>query len=350
MSVGTSSGVGPEATPLTLRLVRHEPDRADPAAMTLAEFFRSYAQRNFLAARQAKPRNVEQYRESMRLWQQYTGDPPLPAIDQEQLTAFSLALQQRTWRGKAIDNRTVNKHLKSVQTVLRLAGPRGERNRLGCGLLAEVPYAALLPESRRRPKPPALLAEVEAAWDVMGEAVEPRVHGIRAGQWGRALWLVLWNTGLRIDAALRAEWRMVEDRWLVVPAGCGKTRHESWIWLNEPALRALQLIRTASPKLFSWPWDPRHWHKFRRTLFAIEGHPERSTWKTHALRRALATYLARHNPAVADLMLGHSGRSILLDHYVDPSIVADLMGRREQPRQAAEWLGRQSGQRQLTLF
>ncbi|MFO7877961.1 MAG: hypothetical protein R6U55_15400, partial [Desulfovermiculus sp.] len=135
-----------------------------------------------------------------------------------------------------------------------------------------------------------------------------------------------------------------------VPAGCGKTRHESWIWLNDPALQTLQLIRTRHERLFSWPWTTRHWHQFRRGLFALDEHPERRGWQTHALRRALATYLARHNPAVAGLMLGHSGGSILLDHYVDPSIVEDLMARREQPSQAAEWLGRQRTERQLTLF
>jgi len=214
-----------------------------------------------------------------------------------------------------------------------------------------VPYAALLPESRRRPRRGLTLAEVEAIWEAFDGAVEPRIRGMRAGRWSCALLLFLHNTGLRIDAALRATWSMLDDRWLVVPPPLGKTKHESWIWLNEPAMRTIQTIRTRDERIFSWPWTTRHWHTFRRRLLEQRARPDRRHWQTYGLRRTLATYLAKRNPAVAALMLGHSGGSVLLDHYVDPSIVSELMAEYPQPRQAEAWLyGAAAPDRQLTLF
>jgi IS66 C-terminal element len=74
----------------------HRPAAADTthgelsAAMTLAEFVAVYYEPVHLVMRDARPRQVEEVRQTVKCWVRFTGDPPLAAVSVYHARLWSL--------------------------------------------------------------------------------------------------------------------------------------------------------------------------------------------------------------------------------------------------------------------
>lgn len=301
-------------------------------SQTLGGFYTDFARPCVLVAGGAAPANLAQYDESLRLWQHYTGDPPLPEIDDFACAAFVEALSARVWRGRRVKPATVRKHCVAVGAILKLAGPRSPQNPAGQGLIDQVPY---LPRPRAEEDFPARdlsLEEIEQWLAGCQAATGPKIPGVEPAAWWRALVLWSYNTGLRIGTTLAARWGWIEGDWLIVPAAADKRRRGRKLWLNRPALEAAARIRRGD-LVFGWTYRLQSFHQIRRCLVAAIDAERSERFRMHNLRRSLLTFLAAQNPAVARLQAGHSlSRDVLLRHYTDPAIVAELMARVPQPR------------------
>ena len=108
------------------------------APPTLGEFFEQYLLP--YCPPKTGERNVDQYRESLKLWADLTGNPSLDRINAMTTARFVTLLAQRTNRkGEPISDKTVRKHCVCIQFCLDRAGPPSRRWALNAGLIHEPP-------------------------------------------------------------------------------------------------------------------------------------------------------------------------------------------------------------------
>jgi len=307
---------------------------------TLGQFFESFIRPHCFEAAGLSPLTIESYAWSIALWCQLTGDPPLHEIDQATCSAFTRRLRERTNRdGKPISSRTINLHVKNLRKCFRLAGPASEaRNPLGQDLIDRVPYLQTVRNGRIPARPGLTIVELESWWDTVATARTPIIPGIRPADWWRAWLLFAYNTAFRIKATLKLQWSMIDGEWIDAPAAIMKLGAAGRFYLNTTARRALEKIRTASDRVLSWPYRVEQFHRSRRLVLDQDNHADRRKWTAHALRRTVLSWLAERNLAAAVLTAGHTGKNVLVTHYVSPRIVIPWLEQLPQPRQAAEWL------------
>lgn len=312
---------------------RRMPDDLHPQ-MSLYEFWYMYVLPVVLDAGGAADLNICQYRESLRLWEEYTGGPALCDIDDYVCAEFVSAMKNREWRGKRVKSNTVRKHCIAVAKCLRLAGPRDYRTPAGQGLIRQVPYMPTPVDTADPPARDLSMEEIEAWLAACADARRPNLNGIDTAAWWTALILWSYNTGMRIGTTLTVTWSMFEDHWLVVPAAQMKGRRRGRkIWINQFARAAIETIRTDDDRLFSWSNLLASFHQVRRAAFEdlIAANPGR--FAMHNLRRSLLTWLSMHNHFVARLQAGHSlAGDVLARFYVNPAIVRELMEKVPQPK------------------
>jgi hypothetical protein len=234
-------------------------------SMKLSEFFDSYVLPCFLIPTRAAKRNIDQYRESVRLWVKKTGDPPLEKITQEVASAFLARLAGRLWNNQPIRTNTIRKHCTAIQKILDLAGPRTRRNRIAAGLIAADLVYLERPAKQHRPvRDDFSLDEISLIFAACSSALQTsNLYGIPAAEWWRALFIFLPNTGLRIGTAMTATWEMFDTHypgWLEIPPEAFKGGHQGgYFYVNSYARLALHQLRTfvsadqeISRRLFPW--------------------------------------------------------------------------------------------------
>jgi len=302
------------------------------AEMSLSAFYWVYVRPVCLEAHGAAPRTFDAYERTLGLWKRLTGDPPLAKIDQLTCAKFVAKLGERPGRKGNVSPNTIRKHCVQLQMVLDRAGPRTRDNRLGTGLIEEVPWL-----ERPKPRPKAAtdnftLEEISQWLAACEIATKPEVEGIPAPDWWRALVRFLYNTGLRIGTAMGLRWDMIEGDWIVIPPEIMKTHAGKRHPLNKSARAAIEAIRTPDPRIFPHPYKRvTQIHKIRADILAASDIPPARRFGFHGLRKALATHLAQKNPMIATMMLGHTMAKTTQDHYVNPGIAAAVMAKVPQP-------------------
>lgn len=312
---------------------------------TLSVFFSAWGRR-CLEDRGAAEQNVAQYAESVRIWAEATGDPSLKRIRRSTISAFRRHLESRPGlQAERLSPNTVLKHLVAIKAVLRWAGPRtgnngeaySKRGLFGADEDGDPRLAPNVPLPARTTKTPDPFSlEDIGHWLRACEAARaPRIRGVAAADWWRALILFSYNVGTRIETTLKITRAMIRGKWLVIPASAVKGhRADLKIWLNAFALRAAVAIQSSgNDRLFAWPHTRNYFAHVQAEIIRNSEIPEAERYGgTHRLRKALATWLTGHNPAVARMQLGHSlAGDVLLAHYANPQIVKRLMERVPQP-------------------
>lgn len=158
---------------------------------------------------------------------------------------------------------------------------------------------------------------------------------VRAYLWWLSLHSFLWDTGLRIGAALQVRFDQVDfDRSLVlIQAEQQKDHEDKWFRLHLDTITLLKAIRTHRDVIFAWPHSaPVLWHRYRRILLDA-GLPAGRRDKFHKMRRSTASWVKFAGGDAQDAM-GHSCPQTTAK-YLDPTIVgkvhpADLLFRPEQ--------------------
>lgn len=326
----------------TLRLF--VPGDAPPVpSLSLSQFYDAWVLPRYRLPRGASPQTITQDRETLRLWEAYTGDPPLVEITDATCESFVLALGARTTRpklpgqGRPLSPNTVRKHCTHLQLMLDLAGPRTRTHRKTACLIDEPPYLERPPARPKPPRDALTLCEISAWLAACRTTPRCRCTGsVPTGRWHRALILVAYNTGLRLGTLLKLRWEWIGAHypdWITVPPEAAKHAAGGDFYCNAAARAALWSIQATRPLVFPWLGveDSTTWlHASRRRIQAAAGLPPARRLGWHALRKALATWLAQRNPLVASKVLGHRG-GMTADHYVHPDVVRELLEQLPQP-------------------
>lgn len=289
---------------------------------TLSSFFEDY----YLPIRLggATEGTIYQYRNALRHWRLFTGDPPLKTITVKLLAKFRDALIASPGEipGETKSLRTVKGNLRHIQTLLDKAGPPGHRNRDAAGILETVPWIKppVVPEPAPRYIEDEMLIKVYAACDQM---TSPKDVGVLPAIWWRSLLGFVANTGLRIGTMRVLEWEDVDlaGRNLVIAGNKLKAKRAEVFPLNDTAMACLEAVKNGddSPKGLVFRGVRNEW-RFYNSLHVLQyeaGLPRSEHFGLHDLRKTWATKLWEHSPAAAQLALGHSDMSTTAKHYVN---------------------------------
>lgn len=307
-----------------------------PAAMTLWEFFDRRYRPDRLVGR--KPASIEQYRIALEhLRRAAGGDPPLAAFARppgqdgpagDELIA--LTMQRVLDRG---DSRaTANKVRAHLLAVWRYA--------CQLELVDRLPRVGKIREFRRSPRA-YLVGDVTRLLEA-AESEDWSIEGIPARYWWQALLLLLYDTGLRITAALSLEWAQYDADSLAIVVAAETQKHGSDQYLAVSRQTGDAIARTGGARrwLFPWPYDlgTASWPILGKHFARIAGRAgvklSRGK-KFHPFRASTASYLERQG-GNATLQLGHSTRQVTERSYLDPRIVkpprqVDLLPRPSLP-------------------
>ncbi len=326
-------GDAPPGPQLQLFAPDHEPDETVEltADVTLCEFFARWVAPVCLVT--AARRNLDQYRQTLKLWRACTGDPPLRKIDDYTCAAFLRALVDRQLAAN-----TIRKHCVCVQFCLDRAAPRGRHNRQGRNLIREAPYLEKPLLVRRDVADNFLLPEIAALLTACASLAAPRlIAGIDAADWWRGLFLTAYNTGLRIGTLLKLRWDWIHaddsGTWFVIPPEALKIRRGLRVPLNTAARRALEYVRDDRPAealVFAWPATQTWLHCRMQQLHALAKTATNRRLGFHAFRKACATELGRYHATAAGMLLGH-GANMTRDHYQNRVILAEALEQLPQP-------------------
>ncbi|HJT35465.1 MAG TPA: tyrosine-type recombinase/integrase [Pirellulales bacterium] len=335
-----------------LRLFTPPPDEpASPADtfsadLRLSEFYSLYVLP--ICLQQAKQRTLDQYRQSLDLWVDFTGDPPLRGIDDYTCALFLKQVRELPGRGQQqLADNTVRKHCVHLQFILDRAGPRSRHFRDAKAILTEVPVLQ---------KPSLVLREVTdnfsldeiSQWLAACDAAEAPERltplGCTPPQFWRSLLRFVYNIGFRVQTftAVRWDWIVSEPigktkTWLDVPPAALKKKRGRKFYLNESALAAIEPLRvldSVDGRILPWPHGDPYLQETRRAILAHTKLPRSRHLGFHGLRRALATELTRicgGNDCAAEMALGHSTRNVTRNHYLNRVVMAEAMDRLPQP-------------------
>lgn len=302
--------------------------------LTLSRFYQEWYVPNRLG--DAREKTKLAYNTSVQHWRLLAGDPPVKEITTATISRFRDCLLKM--RGKMrhlpMSPNSVRSYMRHLQTLLDKLGPPGQGNRDALDILTRVPWAKPPHGVDRIPKTITLQQISDCIMASVAMEV-PRIPGVKAPAWWRALLTVVWNTGLRIGTLLSMH--MDEIDWqqnrLVLAAARMKSRRPMIVHLNSWAMAALRSIRTDRELVFPWnPKDRRSLYRHFHTLQDAAGIPKNDQFGFHTIRKTVATMLYEVNPGAAQFALGHTTNDVTRRHYVDGGgLVARALDQLPQP-------------------
>lgn len=315
--------------------------------LTLDEFYERYVLPQVRVPTGASPLTIKQDRESLTLWGSIRGRPTLRQIEaQPELASGFAALvrQTRQWRGRPLAANTIIKHCGALQFILDRAGPRTRTVRTAAGLFAESP--PFFERPRKQDKPATdnyTLSEIERYLEACASAQESEYFGdCPPAIFHRALCLFLYNTGLRIGAAMQATLEMLDadPSWpgfMILPDAISKRGSGGRFFVNKFARAALDLVapyRGRSRLLFplqgGWTQTTQGWlHTLVRRIQQTARIYRRGR-SAHGWRKTLIDWVDAQNPRLAAFVGGHK-TDVTGGHYVNPQRIRELLQRLPQP-------------------
>jgi integrase len=167
-----------------------------------------------------------------------------------------------------------------------------------------------------------------------------RFAGVGAGLWWPALLLVLYDTGLRITAAMGIRFDEIDfkNKLLCVPPERMKNNAEQFFRLHDQTIEAI--IATLPPRrklVFPFPFQfKRSLYGRLRRILKRAGLPSTNLDLFHKIRRTTASHVSRLlGEQAAIRQLGHSDASCI-KRYVDQRFTNDHMAAQYLPRLAWE--------------
>lgn len=285
---------------------------------TLSEFFARWYCTVPARERNLKPKTLVAYKQSVSLWDQTTGRPPMDAACERTSPAtadFLAALREMDGRrGQMMSADTQRKHITHVEAVFRAAGPEG------CEILDRVPRFRKPERAERAPNGDYTLAEIERLLAACSEMHTP-CEGPPPQVFWRALVIFAVKTALRRETIYGVQWAMLQDGVLRIPGGLGITKRNKphALPLMPDVLAAIEPLRGYGERIFPWPASPEWLGKQMRRLTERAG-IERNEWSRagfHGFRKTLATQLDSLDDGAATIALHHSSSSTTRDYYVN---------------------------------
>lgn len=329
------------------------------AAWTLSRFFERWFLPVVLEAKEADEQTVLIYRDMLRWWRAFTGDPPLKQIDPFTVVTFLEQLRVATYRrGPAGKDRplaraTQAKLLRSLRAVLFRAGYSHDPKRQAMELVQQAPHV-VIPMVRSKPKACFSLEQAKAIIGAAKTMERPTVLGIETDAWWRVRIGLFFYTGLRIGTIRQLRWPMFGQRidgwWLTVPGEITKTGDSIDVAVHPLLAEALLAIRLPGREeelISPWPHDERWFLAIHARLQLAAGIPQEKVLSPHAWRRTHADQINRAGQRIgvklAQEALGHHNESTTTDSYTN------LLN--EQRRKLPQlWLPRPKDDGQKQLF
>ena len=317
------------------------PSKLSPE-MTLPEFFARYAWPDCLAPKGDSVRTRRDYEKSLDYWRVFTGNPALDQIDKRTCSRFvaELSSARHARTGETLAANTVHKHWVNLERLLRWSGPANRQNPEGAAVIDSPPWIKGPRKQKPSPRAGFALDEIQRWLEVLDTTAKitvPPAARDAVGDppaWWRAVILFDYNTGLRPGTLFCIRWEMLAGHWLTVPTGIVKGEDGLRIWLNEPAIRAIEPLRRPAGLVLGWPNWPAAETTFRKQRIRQQASAGIRQLPLYALRRCFSTELAKINPLAAQIMMGHKGlgMQMMIDHYVDPEqLLGDALARLPQP-------------------
>ncbi len=303
------------------------------AASRLSDFYRTYYRPVIETGRANHADTREQNQTAINLWVKITGDPPLSAIDQFTCAAFVDGLLRQP---KIKSRTTVNKHCAAVQKVLNLAGPPSGKLWRAQGLIAQVPFIERPGKEHVRCDEPFRPDELELL--VLNTHLMTRPNHLRVSVeiFWKALFVLLYNTGMRIQETILLEWTDIEGDEIRIRSAIRKGgRRQHRVQLTPTAMTALEWMRDCDRvRIFPWPacWGSKsnlmtEFREYRRQLLP----PHRAAIAFHGFRRLHNVELSRINAKACEKSLGHAA-AVNAEHYLSREIVRESVAQLRQPR------------------
>jgi integrase len=217
---------------------------------------------------------------------------------------------------------TINKDLRHLKAALRIANE--------WGYLKEVPRIRLLREPTRISHfvTPEHFGAIYSKAAEMAKLPSSRSQQFSAAEWWKALLVIAYMTGLRINEILSLKWNDVNlaGNSAVTRADDNKGKRDERLALHAVVVEHLKPLKGAAPLLFPWPHDIRTlWDEFGRIqreagikLHCSGKHehtPSCFVYGFHDLRRAFATVNApRMKPEVLQKLMRHKSYQTTLGY------------------------------------
>ena len=297
-----------------------QPPAPPPPSMTLRQFFLRHYVPRFLRTR---PETVELCTTALNHLQRWLEhDPTLAEITPVALSRFVDWLAAREGRSP----QTAQKNYRHVKAVCAYAAQ--------LELMPSLPRMRMIDaeedDAEETDVPAFTMPEIEAML-ASAAALEGQTAGIKDADLWVSLILSLYNTALRIAAALKLRWQDydVAQRCFHVRRSTQKTRKAQSVGITSQTAGFLERLRTVSagPDDPIWPWgaDKESQRRLCRTLRGIMAAakvPDVKGKVFHRFREACATELkildlaGRLPHGAATEQLGHSKEQITDDHYI----------------------------------
>lgn len=223
---------------------------------------------------------------------------------------------------------TANKVRSQIVALWNFAAKRG--------LIEQWPSVRKYREYRREPT--AWTKEQLGQLFTAASELTGKVGNVPASLWWLALLSLLWDSAIRIGAALKLEWQQVDFTrgYLLTLAEQQKNGEDQWFRLHPHTLQLLRILREhrSSNRVFVWPRAKNVlWVEFSK-LLAKAGLPSGRRDKFHRIRRSVASHFEKAGGNATEL-LGHSCRQVT-KLYLDATITgrvwaADLLFRPDRP-------------------
>lgn len=307
------------------------------ANLTLQAYFVRLYCPTYLAG--AAVKTIRAYTEALGHWRRIVGEIAIGAIRVEHLARFKAELlagltaaataepRQRTFFDvtprdvPALAKATVNKHLRAVCAMLNKAGPAGPRNRDALGLIPSVPWVKPVREPHRLPHA-VRAADIVAAYNACDVAKHPRLEGVRAEYWWKALVITAYTAAFRRGGLLSLLWDDVDlaNESIRLQAEGDKCWHERSKPLHHAVVLHLIRIRTRSPLVFPWPSSERTYYRTWDRIQEAAEIPAERRFGMHDLKRTAGTVYGSksRSPWLVQAMLDHASLSTS-KAYVNPA-------------------------------
>jgi integrase len=314
------------------------------ADMRLSDLYAAYFVPDYHAAKDSRPRTLEAVSGSLAYWIRFTGDPPIGSITREHCLQFAAGLLERPGtRNSRMGANTRRKHISAIQAMLDQCGPRDRDHRDALELIAAVPWINRPGKVKRPPEDCYTLEEIEKLLANCTAATCPPKFAISPGEYMRRLYLLLFNTGMRVGEACQVTWDCYGGNYLSLPARVvAKGRDGRRVALNAAARDIIESMRGVLPsnrrseRIFPWPWS---WEKSRDQLYdqhkliraCLPLHRQKY-FACHSIRKLAANELCRINPMGAQKQLGHATSRMTADHYVSENAALEAANQMPQPK------------------
>lgn len=309
-----------------------KPKQINLTEMTLSDVFRMYYV-PMCVRRGLDDKTISEYRRSVDYWEELLGSPKLgDRIGEEQIELFKrgLASQPGKRPGTLMSQNTLRKHLRQIQPVIALAGPKDSKNKKGLGILQEIPDLEIPQEDYRWAEDTFSLEEIQKWLEASRRQQYADISGVKARIWWELLIRFLYSTGVRIGTLLVMKWHWVnwDNRFVQLEKHPG-VKSAYLLPLNHQATETLRTMRDVSPYtrpddlIFRWDMHERTLWTYAKRQLEQAGIPVERQYSFHALRKHFGSTVAAQNPMAATKALGHSDPAITARYYMNRKILLD---------------------------